>query len=133
GFTNFTTSQARSRSIGANGQLGGALVGYAFQTGHFVYGVEGSIDLNLIRKVNPGNAGLLPTEIDSLYDMRFRGLLGYAMGDFLPYIAGGAVVNETYQYGTGGIGLIPNYTGEVNRTVGWTIGAGLEYKLFPQS
>ena len=40
------------------GQTGGGLVGYNFQTGHFVYGAEGSIDLNVIRKTDGGRAGL---------------------------------------------------------------------------
>ncbi|WP_131113467.1 outer membrane protein [Lichenihabitans psoromatis] len=133
GFNSYHNSQLTSRSVNASGQTGGALVGYNFQSGHIVYGVEGSIDLNVIRKINPGQVGLTPSETDSLYDIRFRGLLGYEFGNFMPFIAGGAVVNETYQYGTGGLNRIPNYYGQVNRTVGWTVGAGLEYKLNPQA
>lgn len=138
GFNTFRNSQALSRSSNANGQTGGALVGYNFQYGHIVYGAEGSIDLNVIRKINPGNAGLVPAENDSLYDIRFRGILGYEFGNFMPFVAGGAVLNEGYQYGTSNVGAfgsvpVPNYFGRTHQTVGYTVGAGLEYKLFPQT
>ena len=133
GFNSFRNSQAASRTVNASGQAGGALVGYNFQSGHIVYGVEGSIDYNVIRKINPGTVGLVPTHDDSLYDIRFRGLLGYEFGAFMPFIAGGAVLNEGYQYGTGGIGNVPTWYGQTHQTVGWTVGAGLEYKLNPQA
>ncbi len=132
GFNSFRNRQAGSRSVTADGQTGGALVGYNFQSGHFVYGVEGSIDLNVIRANNPGNAGLVPAKNDSLYDIRFRGVLGYEMGKFMPFVAGGAVLNEGYQSGTGGIGRVPNWYGQTHQTVGWTVGAGLDYKLNPR-
>ena len=138
GFNSFRNTQATARSVDANGQIGGALVGYNFQAGHFVYGVEGSIDLNVIRKVNPGQAGLVAAHDDSLYDIRFRGLIGYEFGAFMPFIAGGAVLNEGYQYGTGAVGgfgavPVPNYFGRNVQTVGYTIGGGLEYKFNPQA
>jgi outer membrane immunogenic protein len=133
GFNSFHNRQVGgSRSSSANGQTGGALVGYNFQYGHFVYGAEGSIDLNVIRKINPGNANVVPSENDSLYDICFRGILGYEFGAFMPFIAGGAVLNEGYQYGTGGPGVVPNWYGRNKQTVGWTVGAGLDYKFNPQ-
>ncbi len=113
-----------------NGQSGGAVAGYRFQTGHFVYGAEGSIDLNVIRGTVAGN-GVSPAQDDSLYDIRFRGLLGYEFGHFMPFVAGGAVLNETYVHGVDAPGGVPNFFGQNQKSVGWTVGGGLEYKFNP--
>ncbi len=132
GFNSFTNRQpgvSRSRDI--DGQIGGALIGYNFQYGHYVFGAESSIDLNVIRG-NIAGGGLVPAHNDTLYDVRFRGLLGYEFGQFMPFIAGGAVLNEGYMSGTGGLGNVPQWFGRNVQSVGYTIGAGLEYKLFPQ-
>ena len=131
-FDTFSNRQRVSRSVDASGQTGGALAGYNFQYGHFVIGGEGSIDLNVVRKINPGAIGLVPAENDSLYDVRFRGILGYEFGRFMPFIAGGAVLNEGYQYGTRGLGNVPVWFGQTRQTVGYTVGAGLEYKFNPR-
>ena len=129
GFTNFRTSQGTSRSRSENGQLGGGLVGYNFQNGHVVYGAEGSIDLNVIRGNVPGQAGLLPSHLDTLYDVRLRGRLGYEFGWVMPFVAGGAVINETYQRLQGGA----SFLGDTQTNVGWTVGAGVDVKFNPSS
>ncbi len=127
GFTNFSTRQATSRSVSATGQNGGGLVGYNFQYGHWVFGPEGSIDLNVDRKTNSGNAvGLNPTRIDSLYDIRLRARLGYEFGWFMPFVAGGALINETYQSTVN-----PNDFGQNKQSLGYTIGAGVDVKINP--
>ena len=128
GFTNFRTSQATSRSKTESGQLGGGVVGYNFQTGHFVYGAEASIDLNVIRGNVAGGPGLLPTHLDTLYDIRLRARLGYEFGWFMPFVAGGAVINEGYQRLQN-----PSFLGDTDRSVGWTAGAGVDVKLNPRS
>ncbi len=95
-FTQFHTRQgAGSKSLSKSGQSGGGFVGYNYQFGHIVVGAEGGIDLNLVR----GNAvtGVVPTHLDNLYDVRLRGRLGYEFGWFMPFVAGGAVINESYQ------------------------------------
>ena len=132
GFNTFRDRQVGvSRSADFDGQAGGALAGYNVQYGHFVIGGEGSIDLNVIRG-NIGGGGLVAAHNDSLYDIRFRGILGYEFGQFMPFIAGGGVYNETYLSGTGGLGNVPDWFGRTQSSVGWTVGAGLDYKLFPQ-
>lgn len=128
GFTNFRTSQGTSRNRSESGQLGGGLVGYNFQSGHFVYGAEGSIDLNVIRGNVPGQPGLLASHLDTLYDIRLRGRLGYEFGWFMPFVAGGAVFNEGYQRLQS-----PTYLGDTQTTVGWTVGAGIDVKFNPSS
>ncbi len=127
GFTNFNTRQNGSRNVSASGQTGGGIVGYNLQNGHFVYGAEGSIDLNVIRKTDPGGRGVAPTSLDSLYDIRLRGRLGYEFGWFMPFVAGGAIINETYQSQ-----VVPsNDFGQNRQSVGYTIGAGVDVKINP--
>ena len=130
GFTDFRTTQAGSRRRTFDGQSGGALAGYNFQTGHFVYGVEGGIDLNVIRGTLNGQAGVLATSrLDSLDDIRFRGRIGYEFGWIMPFIAGGGVLNETYQSSPGPL----HDSGDVHRTLGFTVGGGVDVKFNPRS
>lgn len=129
-FRNRNNGLTRSRD--ADGQTGGALVGYNFQAGRVVFGAEGSIDLSVVRSNNPPAGAFVGAHNDSLYDIRFRGILGYTFGRLMPFIAGGAVLNEGYMSGVGGVGQVPTWYGRNVQTVGYTLGAGLEYKLFPQ-
>ena len=76
----------------AGGAIGGALIGYNFQSGHFVYGGEASIDLNVVRGTVPGQPGLNASRVDTLDDVRLRGILGYEFGWWMPFVAGGAVI-----------------------------------------
>lgn len=133
GFTHFNTRELRNarptgeRNVSASGQIGGGVIGYNFQSGHFVYGAEGSIDLNVIRKTDLGGRGIAPTSLDSLYDIRLRGRLGYEFGWFMPFVAGGAVINETYQSQ-----VVPsNDFGRNQQSVGYTVGAGVDVKVNP--
>ena len=129
GFTNFRTRQGASRSRTEDGQSGGAIAGYNFQSGHFVYGAEAGIDLNVIRGNIPGRPGLAQSRLDSLDDIRLRARLGYEFGWIMPFVAGGAVINETYQ-STPNPG---NNFGDVKRSVGYTVGAGVDIKLNPSA
>jgi len=128
-FTHFRTREGTgaSRSLSKSGQSGGGFVGYNYQFGNIVVGAEGGIDLNLVRG-NERTTGLAnPTHLDSLYDIRLRGRLGYAFGMFMPFVAGGAVINESYQST-----LAPNnYFGANRQSVGYTIGAGVDVKVNP--
>ena len=127
-FTKFQTRQGNgpNRNLSKSGQSGGGFVGYNYQVGHVVVGAEGGIDVNLVRG-NTFAPGGTPAHLDSLYDIRLRGRLGYEFGWFMPFIAGGAVINETYQ------STVPplNDFGTDRRSVGYTIGAGVDVKVNP--
>ena len=134
GFTDFTTRQATSRSRTFDGQSGGALAGYNFQSGHIVYGAEAGIDLNVIRGTIPGQVGLTGSRLDSLDDIRFRGRIGYEFGWIMPFVAGGAVINESYQSftATTAAGGLTNF-GRIHHEVGFTVGGGVDVKLNPRN
>jgi Outer membrane protein beta-barrel domain len=121
----FTTSQA-ARETGSNfGVTTGTLAGFAFQSGSLVYGVEGDIASNSLSKKFAPQPGIIANEIDSVFELHGRARLGYDMGNYLPFIAGGVAIDRLYQYQTS-----PNdFAGAAQDRVGWTIGAGVDAKI----
>ena len=121
----FTTTQAARASGSSFGFTTGTLAGFAFQSGSLVYGVEGDIATNSLDKKFAPQPGLVGNEIDSVYELHARARLGYDLGNYLPFIAGGAAIDRLYQYQT-----FPNeFDGSARDRVGWTIGAGVDAKV----
>ena len=125
--------------------LGGAQIGYNWQSGSMVYGLEA--DLQAISNKNGGSGayvfggGLIPAGTYSIYGHRgpnlfgtVRARLGYAVDRALFYVTGGLA------YGSGSqsarvwyrspAGGTANWTaGSSGDKVGWTLGAGIEYAV----
>ncbi len=104
------------------GYLIGGTVGYNWQSGALVYGLEGDWSwANITDSVTCGVASTCETK--NTWLATFRGRLGYAFDRWLPYItAGGAYGNVQANTTTAGV-----VTSASNANFGWTIGAGLEY------
>ena len=128
GVGSFRSSQTGSRTLTKWGQTGGGLIGYNMQSGAFVYGLEGDMTLDVIRGHNPGTVGLVAHDVDTLYTSRIRGRVGYDLGSFLPFVAGGVAFNETYVY-NGPSGLLPPDYGQTKRQTGFTLGGGVDWKF----
>jgi outer membrane immunogenic protein len=119
-------------SFNVDGGLIGGHIGYNYQTGNVVLGVEGdanyAIDAKAIdRNVLDSGATLFDITGQQKWTANIRGRLGYAFDRFLPYIAGGVAfgdVTTTYALAGG-----PPYLSKTSDRVGWTIGAGLEYAI----
>ena len=112
---------------GLSGAVGGGLVGYNFQYNQFVFGVEGDIGAGSISGSSSScgtPAHTCGTRISALADV--RGRLGYAVGNFLPYVAGGAAFANLHAYDS-----LYGSSGGAWRS-GYTIGGGIEYKFTPQ-
>ena len=112
---------------GLSGAIGGGLVGYNYQFNQYVFGVEGDIGAGSVS--GSSNACGTPshtcgTRISALADV--RGRLGYAIGNFLPYVAGGAAFANLHAYDS-----LFGTSGGAWRA-GYTIGGGIEYKFTPQ-
>jgi outer membrane immunogenic protein len=125
------------------GGFGGGQVGYNFQWGNWVLGVETDIQGSDIRghgavttfppavgPATPGRFAVVDTNVD--YFGTVRGRVGYAFGGTMVYATGGFAyggVRSSFSYDdTNG------FTGSVgnNQTrTGWTAGAGIEYKIAP--
>jgi outer membrane immunogenic protein len=106
---------------GADGGLIGGTLGYNWQFGHFVAGLETDIDWADISVTNTpvGARGTLD------YLGTVRGRLGYAFDRVLLYGTGG------FAYGAG---TAKSFTGVIGSdsesTTGWTLGAGIEYAIW---
>jgi outer membrane immunogenic protein len=123
----FTTSAPGSASASGSGAgfTIGALAGYNWQTGAVVYGLEGDIGTTSAeRKVN-AQTGLVASEVENIYSLHGRARLGYDLGWFMPFIAGGVVYGRNEQFQRGAL----TFDGETKNQVGWTIGAGVDAKV----
>ena len=112
-----------------DGWLGGGQVGFNYQTGNFVFGVEFSgswADLSgdHTALLTPGDS--YRSELNTL--LLFTGRVGMTFDRMLLYVTGGgAWARDKFEYAAAGVGTSQT---KQNRT-GWTVGAGLEYGLTP--
>jgi outer membrane immunogenic protein len=103
-----------------SGYMIGGTLGYNFQTGSFVWGLEGDIDYADVK----GSAtclAILSCETKNTWLATARVRFGYAFDRFMPYVTGGAAFGEV-EAKIPTLGLSASDT----RT-GWTVGGGLEY------
>jgi outer membrane immunogenic protein len=102
------------------GFIGGTL-GYNYQMGSVVFGIEGDFDYSMMK----GSAAAAPPcpscEVENRYFGTIRGRFGYAFDRFLPYFTGGVAFASL---------RINNPTLATTQTTsrtGYTLGAGIEY------
>jgi outer membrane immunogenic protein len=116
------------------GALAGGTLGCNYQTGKFVFGIEGDISWTnkngVANEIAPFNTtatiGVQERWIDTL-----RGRLGYKFGDhdqFLLYVTGGAAAGRV----EGSTCSAVCYT-VANTMTGWTVGGGGEWAIFPSA
>jgi outer membrane immunogenic protein len=95
----------------------GGTIGYNYQVGQAVFGLEGDIDWSDLG--GNGNCTAFSCEIRNNWLSTVRGRLGYAFDRFMPYVAGGVAFGDI-KTSVAGIG-------DSNTTkTGWTVGGGLE-------
>jgi len=119
------TAGVTSGGFNQRGGLVGGTVGYNWQMGGAVLGLEGDLDWAHINGSTPCGAGST-----CFTDMRsfgtVRGRLGYAAGNWMPYITGGLALADL-RVGQS-IAAVP---GNEDWRAGWTVGAGLEWMFAP--
>src|SRR5688500_1433717 len=111
------------------GFLGGIHAGYNWQSGSFVYGVEGDLDYADIDGDADfdfgGDTGNLSLESDWQASLRLRA--GYAVDTWLLYATGGVAFGHAELEAN-----IDDFTASDDNThVGWTLGAGVEKAFTP--
>jgi len=122
----------------AVGVLGGLQLGYNFQAGKIVYGLEGDIGLSSSRKSTTGaNAAggtgnwTVKSGIEALSTL--RGRLGYVFdNNTLLYATGGLAVAKTahsFQASNSAFGSGPYSWADAGWRAGFTVGGGLEYQV----
>ena len=104
------------------GALAGATFGYNFQTGTWVWGLEGDYDWSGMKdSVGCYGAGTCETKLSWLATGRAR--LGYAgWSNWLPYITGGAAY--------GNVKASSPFGDASKSRLGWTAGVGVEYAFW---
>ncbi len=112
-----------------SGVIGGGQIGYNFQSGNVVFGVEGSLsaasfDGTFTSPYAPAT-GQWSSRTEWLGTV--TGRVGYAFGSWLPYIKGGFATAEldTRIQDTG----LGSFTSSSAQHYGWTAGGGVEYKV----
>jgi outer membrane immunogenic protein len=109
----------------SGGLIGGTL-GYNWQTGPVVFGLEGDADwADISGSTAGGTCAGLPCRTRSDFLATARGRLGYAFDRFMPYITGGVAfgnIKATY----------PGFTKVDDTNAGWTVGGGVEFAFAPQ-
>jgi len=101
-----------------SGGLIGGTVGYNWQFGQAVMGIEGDVDWSGIRGTT--HAFCVPgCETRNHWLSTVRGRVGYAWDRFLPYITAGLAVGDI-------AANVPGLPGGSITNAGWTVGAGIE-------
>ncbi len=119
------------------GVFGGGTVGYNFQSGSFVFGVEADFGgAGLTGNWNNGYAqtyaaGYLWNKTDASFYADVTGRLGYAAGPALFYVKGGWAYLDA-NMSVGGFDVLGNpWSSKTTGLDGWTIGGGVEYMFAP--
>jgi len=106
------------------GFLAGGTLGYNYQIGSIVWGLEGDLDWSNV-KDTVVCAPLVNCGTSNPWLATFRGRIGYAFDRWLPYFTGGGAygsVKATIDVPSFGLTASSS-----NNQLGWTVGAGLEY------
>ncbi len=119
-----------------DGVFGGGTLGYNYQTGAFVMGVEADFGAaGLTGSWNDGylanRPGYLHMNNDASFYADVTGRLGYAAGPSLFYVKGGWAYLDT-NFSASGIDSAGNaWTANSKGLDGWTVGGGVEYMWSP--
>jgi outer membrane immunogenic protein len=122
-----STRGIMTRDFPTSGALFGGTVGYNYQVGSAVLGLEG--DLGWAR-INGSSGSVLNGVNYSTYLQwlsSVRGRVGYAFDRVLPYVTGGLAVGGVKNTITTPLSALNGTT----TGTGWTVGAGVEYGVTP--
>lgn len=105
------------------GGFGGGQIGYNFQTGPVVYGLETDFEGGDLS----GHSSDLSSKESVDWFGTVRGRVGYAFGHVLVYGTGGLAYGDVHQKALAGTDVLSNNSTQA----GWVAGAGVEYKISP--
>ena len=128
-------------SLSPDGFTGGGQLGYNYQTGNIVFGLEADFDYFGLKGTSTISSTFVgggdftlnnSVKTDWLFTLRPR--VGVAFDRFLPYVTGGlAVTNVKYSSSLADPVFGTSQASNVNETkAGWTVGGGVEYAVTPK-
>jgi outer membrane immunogenic protein len=129
--TNLGGAASSGKSVDARGGFEGGQIGYNWQRGGFVFGVEADIEISQIHYDNKVLAGanFFDVRKDLDYFSTVRGRLGYAFGNVLVYGTGGFAVGFVHNR------VFVNGVADAHRDqaeTGFAAGGGIEYAITPR-
>jgi len=121
-----------SQTYDTSGGFVGGVVGYNWQSGPVVFGLEGDYHWSDISgrssEINAGFGDTYFTKLRSFGDI--KGRIGYSNGPALWFISGGAAVGDiNHRYDAAAFS--PFSFSQNDTRWGWTVGAGAEYMFAP--
>lgn len=111
---------AYGTGFNTSGGLVGGTIGYNYQMGQVVFGLEGDGDWSNLR--GSGSCGGISCETRNDWLATARGRIGYSFGRVLPYITGGGAFGDI-KSSLAGVGS------ETTTRAGWTLGGGIEANI----
>jgi outer membrane immunogenic protein len=105
----------------SGGMVGGTL-GYNWQNGPWVLGLEGDVDWTNIKGRTIVGCPL-GCQTSNSWLSTVRGRVGYAFDRFLPYVTGGLAVGDIRA-------RTPGFAGGSDTNTGWAVGGGVEYAIY---
>ena len=131
------TSPFSSGRYNTKGAIAGATLGYNWQKGRYVYGIETDLSYANIRGstvgTDPTFGNCVATHCESAIKAlgTLRGRVGMTWKNLLPYVTGGLAYADLH--GAEGTGVPGSFGGSGSKWVaGWTLGGGVEAKLTPK-
>jgi outer membrane immunogenic protein len=104
------------------GMMYGATLGYNWQMGSIVYGVEGDFNFSTMKESAACDVGVT-CETKNTWLGTARGRIGYAFDRFLPYVTAGGAFGNIKATRSDILGV----TSASATKFGWAFGGGLEY------
>jgi len=124
-----------SFSHGVSGMIGGGQIGYNYQTGPYVFGIEAMIDASAIKGDHASDTVF--GAADDQFETRIKtlvlitGRIGYAWNNLLVYGKGGLAMANIHLSVTDDTGPFTGSGSASKWRTGLTFGAGLEYGITP--
>jgi outer membrane immunogenic protein len=119
GNSSYNFAGLTSTGFDTSGGLVGGTIGFNYQMGPVVWGVEGDGDWSGVSGSAVCLGGLFTCQTKNDWLATARGRLGYAFDRVLPYVTGGAAFGDIKAG-------VPALTVDTTNT-GWTVGGGVEY------
>jgi outer membrane immunogenic protein len=115
GTSNWDSNGSRNIS----GGLVGGTIGYNYQWGQAVFGVEGDIDWASISGTSSNATCPFGCKTSDTWLSTVRGRIGYAADRFMPFVTGGAAFGDIRA-------STPGFATQSSTNAGWTLGGGIE-------
>jgi outer membrane immunogenic protein len=120
GSSEWTSLVGSTGSFDVSGGLVGGTIGYNWQLGQWVFGLEGDIDWSDIRgSTSSGACAGTSCETRNNWLGTGRARIGYAFDRFLPYVTGGVAFGDVKASAAG-------FGSTTDTNAGWTLGGGIE-------